>query len=327
MKKRMITGLKPTGPLTLGSWLGAIKPLIKYKADYEILTFVADLHALTIRPDAEDLRENVVDLEATLIAAGLAEGDSKVFLQSAIPAHSQLEWLLTCETDLPDLMKMPQYKNYKQKYSDRAVPAGMLMYPSLMNADILLYDADFVPVGADQKPHVDLTRDVAIAFNKSRGETFKIPEAIVPEAGAKIMSLSDPTRKMSKSESDKGTVYLHDDFNTVMSKFMKAKTDSEGKVYYDLAAKPGISNLLSIYAAAKSISVREAEATFRDETDYGTFKRAVAAAVIEDLTWLIQKRPFELRKIDRFIDAGNAAAADIASRTLDRAYKAVGLRW
>ena len=205
MKKRMISGIKPTGAVTLGNYLGAIKPFVSYQDEYDLNLFIADLHALTIYQDPKELRENTDNLIAIYLAAGLDPSKVKIFKQSDVPAHNQLEWVLTCNTQLPELTKMPQYKNFVERHPGESVPSGMLMYPSLMNADILLYDADYVPVGVDQKPHVDLTRDIAERFNKIYGTTFTMPQAVLAKTGAKIMSLSDPTKKMSKSESDKGT--------------------------------------------------------------------------------------------------------------------------
>lgn len=323
--KRMATGIKPTGKLTLGNYLGAIKPFIKYQDEYELFVFIADLHALTVYQDPAELRRNSADLLKTYLAAGLDPKRCKIFNQSDVPAHNQLEWILTCSSFVPDLLKMPQYKNYVERHDSKATPAGMLMYPSLMNADILLYDADCVPVGIDQKPHVDFAHDVANWFNKRYGETFKVPEAIVPKVGAKIMSLTDPTKKMSKSESDKGTIYLNDDDETIRKKILKAKADMESKIYYDPINKPGISNLLTIYAAIEEMSVQEAEAIFKDEADYKVFKLKVADAVIDELSRLKAKK--ESIKFDEEAFKSNYEyVSSIANKKIQEVYERVGLR-
>lgn len=323
--KRMITGIKPSGKLTLGNYLGAIKPFIKYQDEYELFVFIADLHALTVYQDPKELRRNSDDLLKTYLAAGLDPKKCRIFKQSDISAHNQLEWILTCSSFVPDLSKMPQYKNYAERHNSKATPAGMLMYPSLMNADILLYDADCVPVGIDQKPHVDFAHDVANRFNKLYGETFKVPDAVIPKVGAKIMSLTDPTKKMSKSESDKGTIYLDDDGEAIRKKILKAKADMESKIYYDPINKPGISNLLTIYAAIKEITIQEAEATFKDETDYKTFKLKVADTVIDELNKLKSKK--ESIEFDaRIFELNYEYISSVANKKIQEVYEKIGLR-
>lgn len=320
----MISGIKPSGRLTLGNYLGAIKPFIEYQDEYELFVFIADLHALTVHQDPDELRKNSQDILKVYLAAGLDPNKCTVFKQSAIPAHNQLEWILTCNSFATDLLKMPQYKNYLERNKGKAAPAGMLMYPSLMNADILLYDADYVPVGVDQKPHVDFTHDVANYFNRIYGDTFRIPECVVPKIGAKILSLSDPTKKMSKSESDKGTIYLDDSKDEVIKKVLKAKADSEGMVYYDLENKPGISNLLNIYAAIHKLSLDEVVSKFKGETDYKKFKLEVADSIISELARLRDNFP-NVDFCDKVLDIGNKQAADIANAKLTYVYKKVGL--
>lgn len=328
MKSRMISGIKPTGDITLGNYLGAIKHFISYQDTYELFIFIADLHSLTlpIAPDA--LKQNINNLIRIYIAAGLDTSKVTIFKQSDILEHTALEWILTCNTNVSQLTKMPQYKNYLAKNENKAVPCGMLMYPSLMNADILLYDADFVPVGIDQKPHVDLTRDIAEAFNKTyASDILKAPKAVIPSVGAKIMSLVDPTKKMSKSESDKGTIYILEDLGSVRKKIMKAKTDNEAKIYYDPTNKPGISNLLTIYAAINNISIDEAAAIFKDETDYGKFKAAVADAVCEELQKLQQNvKALSQDYVEDILMTGKEAVKPIAEKKLLDIYKTVGLR-
>lgn len=325
--KRMLSGIKPTGNLTLGNYLGAIKPFVSYQDEYELFVFIADLHALTIHIEPDILRQNIKDLVSIYLAAGLDPRKTAIFKQSECPMHSQLEWILTCNTQLPELTKMPQYKNWLDKHKNEAVPTGMLMYPSLMNADILLYDADYVPVGVDQKPHVDLTRDIAERFNKIYGDTFKLPEAVIAKSGAKIMSLSDPTKKMSKSESDKGTIYLLEDVEITRKKIMKAVTDCENKAYYDPENKPGISNLLNIYCAVTGSTIDVAEDEFKNIDNYGVFKKAVADVVCNELLTLQEnvKAIQNSELIDFALVDGWERAITIADAKLEQVYKAIGL--
>lgn len=327
--KRMISGIKPTGKVTLGNYLGAIKPFTQYQDQYDLFVFVADLHALTIYVKPEELKENIDNLIAIYLAAGLDPDKCTIFKQSDVPAHTQLEWILTCNTNVSDLTKMPQYKNYLDKHRGEATPCGILMYPSLMSADILLADADYVPVGIDQKPHVDLTRDVAENFNKRYNKKFfKLPEAVVSNLGAKIMSLSDPSKKMSKSESDKGTIYLLDDVEISRKKIMKAVTDSEGKIYYDPINKPGISNLITIFAILKNLSRDEVEELYRDEKDYGKFKRDVADVVCDEIL-KIQTKVKQIKNnliLKETLFKGAKKASIIAEKKIDEAYKIIGLK-
>ena len=327
--KRMISGIKPTGKVTLGNYLGAIKPFTQYQDQYDLFVFVADLHALTIYVKPEELKENIDNLIAIYLAAGLDPDKCTIFKQSEVPAHTQLEWILTCNTNVSDLTKMPQYKNYLDKHRGESTPCGILLYPVLMGADILLLDADYVPVGIDQKPHVDLTRDVAENFNKRYNKKFfKLPEAVVSNLGAKIMSLSDPSKKMSKSESDKGTIYLLDDVEISRKKIMKAVTDSEGKIYYDPINKPGISNLITIYAILKNLSRDEVEELYRDEKDYGKFKRDVADVVCDEIL-KIQTKVKQIKDnliLKETLFKGAKKASIIAEKKIDEVYKIIGLK-
>lgn len=322
--KRMISGIKPTGSVHLGNFLGAIKPFVSYQDDYELYVFIADLHALTLPIDPNELRENTKNLLKIYIAAGLDK--ATIFKQSDLPQHSQLEWILTCNTVLGEFTKMPQYKNYVESHKGQAVPSGMLMYPSLMNADILLYDADYVPCGIDQKPHVDLTRDVADKFNKRYGEVFKLPEAVIARTGAKIMSLSDPTKKMSKSESDKGTIYLLEDIEITRKKIMKAVTDSEGKVYYNPDTKPGLSNLMTIYSVLTDMSFEEIEAKYKDTSNYGVFKKDLADIVCAEMLTIQQKvNSISDEELRALLCEGYFIANSQANIRLNKVYTAIGL--
>lgn len=288
-KKRMVSGIKPTGKVTLGNYLGAIKQFIKYQDEYDLLVFIADLHALTLPIDPKDLLQNIIDLVCIYLACGLDPKKCKIFRQSEVLGHNDLSWILTCNSNVGDFTKMPQYKNYIEKNGDNGVPAGMLMYPSLMSADILLYDADLVPVGADQMSHIDLCRDIAEKFNKRFPGTFKLPSGVLSKTTSKIMSLSNPTRKMSKSESDKGTIYLLDDIEISKKKIMKALTDSENKFYYDPENKPGLSNLINIYSALSGQAIEEVVEQYKDAENYGIFKRALCELLEAELIPLQQK--------------------------------------
>ena len=326
--KRMISGIKPTGALTLGNWLGAIKEFVKYQDTNDLYVFVADLHALTTAKNPNDLNQNIIDLIAIYLAAGLDPAKCTIFLQSAVPAHNQLEWVLTCNTDLPDLLKMPQYKNYCEKHSNKATPTGMLMYPSLMAADILLYDADVVPCGTDQVSHIFLTKTIAERFNKHYGNVFKLPEAVTPEIGAKIMSLSDPTKKMSKSESNYGTIYLLDDIEVSKKKIMRALTDSENKVYYNPETKPGISNLMTIYSILAGISFEEIETKYKDITNYGVFKKDLCVLLENELVPL-QQKVNDIKKntilLKSLLVNGAEKANRIAGQKIKEVYNTIGL--
>ena len=321
----MLSGIKPTGVPTLGTLIGAIKPFVSYQNEYNLYAFIADLHALTIYQNSEDIRANTKLLIKTLIASGLDK--AYLFRQSHITSHNALEWILTCNTNVAELTKMPQFKKYCDSHKNEAVPAGMLLYPSLMNSDILLYDANYIPIGIDQKPHLDLCIDIAKRFNTRYGQTFIVPKPLIPKVGAKIMSLADPTKKMSKSESDKGTIYITDFKDAVYSKFKKAVTDSEGRIYYNPETKPGVSNLLTIYAALNNISIEVAENKFKDETNYGILKEAVATSVWNILE-VLQYNINHLydAQLEYRLSIGETLAGSTANRKLFEVYEKVGLR-
>ena len=326
--KRMVSGIKPTGQLTLGNYLGAIKQFIKNQDEHELLVFIADLHALTLPIDPKDLRQNIIDLVCIYLACGLDPNKCKIFRQSEVIGHNDLSWVLTCNSVVGELSRMPQYKNYVETHDIRdGVPTGMLMYPSLMSADILLYDADLVPVGADQMSHIDLCRDMAEKFNKRFPETFKLPSGVLSKTTSKIMSLSNPTRKMSKSESDKGTIYLLDDIEISKKKIMKALTDSENKFYYDPENKPGLSNLINIYAALANITVDDVVNLFKDAENYGTFKRALCELLEAELVPL-QQKVNEIKETQRYKEVlfeGAMFATEITRKKMCEVYTKIGL--
>lgn len=325
--KRSLSGIKPTGNLTLGNYIGALKNFKKYQDDYENFIFIADLHALTLPIDPVELRNNTKDIVAFYIAAGLDPEKTTIFLQSDVSAHSEINSILQNYLYMGELSRMTQFKDKSKKMNENAIGLGLFAYPVLMCGDILLYNADIVPVGEDQKQHVELCRDLVHRFNnRYNKEVFKMPEPIIPKVGARIMSLSDPTRKMSKSD-PKGDIFLKDDLNVVRKKIMSAVTDLGSDIYYDPENKPGISNLIQIYASLKDISIEETENLFKDCHKYGEFKKAVADVVVDVLAPFQEKYKEVLAsgKIDEILDEGAKRASYIANKTLLKVKKTVGL--
>ena len=325
--KRSLSGIKPTGNLTLGNYIGALKNFKKFQDDYENFIFIADLHALTLPIDPVELRNNTKDIVAFYIAAGLDPEKTTIFLQSDVSAHSEINSILQNYLYMGELSRMTQFKDKSKKMNENAIGLGLFAYPVLMCGDILLYNADIVPVGEDQKQHVELYRDLVHRFNnRYNKEVFKMPEPIIPKVGARIMSLSDPTRKMSKSD-PKGDIFLKDDLNVVRKKIMSAVTDLGSDIYYDPENKPGISNLIQIYASLKDISIEETENIFKDCHKYGEFKKAVADIVVDVLAPFQEKYKEVLAsgKIDEILDEGAKRASYIANKTLNKVKKTVGL--
>ena len=325
--KRSLSGIKPTGNLTLGNYIGALKNFKKFQDDYENFIFIADLHALTLPIDPVELRNNTKDIVAFYIAAGLDPEKTTIFLQSDVSAHSEINSILQNYLYMGELSRMTQFKDKSKKMNENAIGLGLFAYPVLMCGDILLYNADIVPVGEDQKQHVELCRDLVHRFNnRYNKEVFKMPEPIIPKVGARIMSLSDPTRKMSKSD-PKGDIFLKDDLNVVRKKIMSAVTDLGSDIYYDPENKPGISNLIQIYASLKDISIEETENIFKDCHKYGEFKKAVADVVVDVLAPFQEKYKEVLasEKIDEILDNGAKRASYIANKTLNKVKKTVGL--
>ena len=284
-KKVVLSAIQPTGTPTLGNYLGALKNWKNMSKDYDCLYAVADLHSLTVRPEPKDLRRQTTEMYAILLALGLDPQENTVFIQSHVPQHSQLAWILNCSTQFGEAARMTQFKDKSEKHPEN-VNVGLFTYPVLMAADILLYGTDFVPIGADQKQHLEITRDIAERFNTVYGNTFKMPEPFIGKVGAKIMSLQDPNYKMSKSDTNpKGFISMLDDDKVILKKFKSAITDSEAKVRY-AEGKDGINNLMGIYSCCTGDSFETIERDF-DGKGYGDFKVAVAEAVIEEL------RPFK----------------------------------
>ena len=325
--KRMVSGIKPTGELTLGNYIGALRNFVKYQDDYELYVFIANLHCVTVYQDPKELRKNLKDAIALYLACGLDPEKCTIFLQSDVYEHAQLGWLMTCMSYMGELSRMTQFKEKTQNAKDENITAGLFVYPPLMAADILLYDADYVPVGEDQKQHVELTRDLAQRFNNRYSETFVVPEPLVAKVGARIMSLSDPAKKMSKSEeTNKGCIYLLDDINVAKKKIMSAVTDMCAHVNYDKENQPGVSNLLEIMSSLSGESIDSIVARYEDK-GYGEFKKEVAEVVAKELT-MIQSRYNEIMKsglIEQVLKEGAERAHRIAFKKLKKVQKKMGI--
>lgn len=325
MRKVSLTGLKPTGSLTLGNYIGAIKQMKERQDDYINYLFVADLHAITVPVDRELLHQNIRDFIALYIACGIDPKKNIMYLQSDIEYIPCISWLLECNTYYGELSRMIQFKEKSKQNANFSV--GLLTYPVLMATDILVVDADYVPVGVDQKQHVEITRDIAIRFNNKYGEIFKVPEAIITSVGTKIMDLVDPTKKMSKTEENpKGVICLLDNPDIARKKIMGATTDSEMKVKFDPENKPGISNLINIYAALTDRTIDEVEILF-ENANYGSFKKAVADVVcsfLED----IQSKYQELinsEYIDEMLRENAKIVREMAYSKYEKMKKLIGL--
>ncbi|MBO6047045.1 MAG: tryptophan--tRNA ligase [Erysipelotrichaceae bacterium] len=326
--KRMLSGIKPTGRVTLGNYIGAIKPFVSFQDDYEMIIFIANLHSMTIYQEPKVLRQNTKDLIALYLAAGLDPERVTLFLQSDVMEHAQLGWYLGCMVTMGELSRMTQYKDKAAKSKkNEGIGAGIFNYPSLMNADILLYDPDYVPVGEDQKQHVELARDIADRFNKRYSDTFKLPEPLIPRVGGRVMDLQDPTRKMSKSDdTSKGCIYILDPINVSKKKIMSAKTDSGSEIYFDPENKPGISNLLEIYSILSGKTIKELEEQYKG-MGYGAFKKDLAEVLGAELQ-KIQDRYNELMSghvIDDILNEGAQKAQRMARKKLAKVERKIGI--
>jgi len=276
--KRILTGLQPTGNLHIGNYLGSIKQMVDMQNEYDSYLFVADLHAITVPKDREELKKNIRSLIALYLACGIDPNKNTIYIQSENEYHTNVSWILECNTYYGELTRMTQFKDKSLKNEN--FTCGLLTYPVLMAADILIYDADYVPVGVDQKQHVEIARDIADRFNKKYGYTFKMPEPLVKAVGTKIMDLVNPSIKMSKSaENPKGVIFLSDDLDVIRKKIMSATTDSEMEVRFDMDNKPGISNLMNLYSALTYKKIEDIELEFKGK-NYGEFKAAVADIVV-----------------------------------------------
>ncbi len=324
-KKRILSMYQCTGTFHLGNYLGAIRNHVGFQDEYECVYALADLHAITVRQEPAELRKYTLEAYACLLAMGIDTEKTILFIQSMVPEHSQLAWVLNCYTQFGELSRMTQFKDKSQKHADN-INAGLFTYPCLMAADILLYQADCVPVGADQKQHVELARNVAERFNGVYSPTFTVPEPLIPEHGARVMSLQDPTKKMSKSDgNDNGIISVLDDPDTIMRKFKRAVTDSESCVRY-AEGKAGVNNLMDIYSALTGKTMEEIEREFEGR-GYGDFKPAVAEAVIEELR-PVQEKFHQLMDDRGYLEqcmVENAEKAQhIARKTLQKVMKKVG---
>jgi tryptophanyl-tRNA synthetase len=326
---RVLSCMQPTGDVHLGNYLGALRRWVELQAERDAFHGIVDLHALTVTDEPGIIGDETLRLAAMLFAVGLDPDIATVFVQSHVPEHTQLGWVMECTLSFGELSRMVQFKDKLAKREGRFISAGLFTYPALQAADILLYDANEVPVGDDQRQHVEITRDAAIRFNHRYGETLVVPEAVTPPAGARVMSLQEPTAKMSKSDdSDAGCVFIVDEPATVMKKFKRAVTDSDsglGAVRFDPEGKPGVSNLLEIHAA---VTGRTIDAIAAEYEQYGALKVATGEAVVAALD-PIRNRYDELMgdrgELSRLLRVGASKAREVAAATLDRAYTSIGM--
>lgn len=323
--ERMLSGIKPTGRLHLGNYIGAISQFVKYQDEYEMYIFIANQHAITVPTDPKALRQNTKDLIALYLAAGLDPEKCTLFLQSDVDAHVKLGWVFTCLTYMGELQRMTQYKDKTAK-GETGITDGLFTYPCLMAADILLYDADYVPVGQDQKQHVELTRHLAERFNNRYSETFVVPQPLETKVGKKIFSLQDPTKKMSKSETDtKGTIDLLDDPAVAKKKIMSAVTDSVGIIQYDPESQPGLANLLTIQSVLANEPIEDIVKRYEGK-GYGELKKEIGQTVFDFLTDLQAKykKIIESNVIDQILEEGAKKASYVANKKIRKVYKKIG---
>ena len=322
----IFSGIQPSGNLTLGNYLGALRNFSKVQKDNECYYCVVNQHAITVPQDPQMLHERTRTLAAIYIASGLDPDKSTLFVQSEVPEHVQLGWIMTCSSYVGELERMTQYKDKSAKQGD-SIPAGLLTYPPLMAADILLYQTNLVPVGDDQKQHMEITRDLAQRFNRIYGDVFTVPDILLGHDGTRVMSLQEPTKKMSKSDDNQAaTIYLLDESKDIEKKIKRAQTDSENSVHYDVKNKPGISNLMDILAAVTEQTHEQITAAYADK-GYGAFKKDVADAVVSVLE-PIQQRYTQLihdPELDKILEKGAAKAHAKANVTYQNVCKAIGL--
>ena len=323
--KRVFSGVQPTGNIHLGNYLGALKQFVELQDDHECIYCIVDMHAITVPQDPKELRDHILDVAALYLAVGVDPKKSIVFVQSDVPGHAELSWVLTCNSYTGELSRMTQFKD-KSKNKESA-PTGLFSYPVLMAADILLYDTDIVPVGNDQKQHIELCRDIAIRINNKYKKTFVVPDGRFLKEGARIMALDDPTKKMSKSaENIHSRISLLDEPSKIKKSIMKATTDSDGVVRFDVENKPGISNLLNIYSVLSGMTVPELEAKYEGK-GYGDFKKDLVEVVVEALA-PIKERYEQIRHSDELIEIlkdGAVRANAIAQKTMKRVKENFGL--
>ncbi len=325
-KKVIYSAMQPSGVPTLGNYLGALRNWTNLQEEYNCVFGVANMHAITVRQDPQDLRKRTKDIMALFLALGLDPEKNIIYVQSDVKAHAEIAWILNCFTYMGELNRMTQFKDKSQKHSDN-INAGLYTYPVLMAGDILLYQSDLVPVGADQKQHLEICRDIAGRFNGVYGDVFKIPEPYIPKVGARIMGLQNPEKKMSKSESENqnNIIYIFEEPNVIRNKIKRAVTDSGSEVYYS-EDKPGISNLLNIYSSVTGKSIEEAVKEFSG-VGYGEFKLAVADAVVDTLAPIQQRyKEYSSDKayIEKVMKEGAEKASYIAEKTLNKVKKKIG---
>jgi len=325
--KRLLSGIKPTGELTLGNYIGAIKQFIEMQNEYETFIFVADLHALTVYNEPSLLKTRIREMLGLYLACGLDPKQTTIFVQSENMYHTNLSWVLECNSYMGEMSRMTQFKDKTKNGNSENISCGLFTYPTLMASDILIYDADVVPTGIDQKQHVELARNLAERFNNKYGETFKVPEPIIPKEGAKIYDLQNPTKKMSKTEeSVKGCILLTDEPEVARKKIMSAVTDGENNIKYDPLNKPGISNLLVIYSSLKNIDIKSCEEECAG-LGYGDFKKKVADVVanfLEDLQTKY-KSIVDANIIDKILDESNEKVINIAKNKVDEVFAKIGV--
>lgn len=323
--KRVFSGVQPTGNIHIGNYLGALRQFIELQEDYECIYCIVDEHAITVPQDPKELRKHILDVAALYLAIGVDPEKSMVFIQSDVPQHAELSWVLTCSAYTGELFRMTQFKSKSQ--NKESAPAGLLMYPVLMAADILLYDTDIVPVGNDQKQHIELCRDIAIRVNNTKKKTFIIPEGRFLNEGARIMALDDPTRKMSKSaENIYSRISLLDDANKIKKTIMKATTDSDGVIRFDPESKPGVSNLMNIFSILSQKSVKSLETEYEGK-GYGDFKKDLVELTVSALS-SIKERYEEIRNSEELmliLKDGSERAGAIAEKTMKRIKDNFGL--
>ena len=325
-KKIILSGIQPTGVFTLGNYIGAVRNWGRMQDEFDCAYFIADLHSLTVYQEPAKLRKQTWDAFALLLACGIDPEKSLLFIQSQVNTHAQLSWIMSNVTQFGELGRMTQFKDKSARHPDN-INAGLFTYPVLMACDILLYQADMVPVGADQKQHLEFTRDIAMRFNSRYGETFKIPEPYIPQAGARVMSLQDPTKKMSKSDENANAyISILDDRAVIMNKFKRAVTDSETEIVYR-EGKDGINNLITIYSVLTGKTIAEVESEFAGK-GYGEFKPAVGEVVADALAPIREnfaKYSKDKAELERLASAGAERAYSISIRTLKKAMRKVGL--
>lgn len=327
--KTMITGVRPTGSITLANYIGGIKGFVNKQYEYDSYIFIADIHGLTTYIDPKEIKNNILDIAAMYLACGIDVNQTALFMQSDILEHCNLGFLMSFQCSVGELSRMTQFKAKSKQLGKNEKDMGLFIYPTLMAADILLYDAEIVPVGADQRQHIEKTRDFGERFNNIYGDTFKLPDYSIPKIGAKIMNLQNPDEKMSKSapKDDKGTIFMLDDIEITRKKIMSACTDSEGKIYFDEENKPGISNLISMYCAVLNISIEDASEKFKDYS-YKDFKIEVANIICNFISD-VQNKFYEFRndenKLKETLNLGASKARDKASKKMSEVKEKIGL--